>query len=87
MSRYRIEYEPAATKALRAIRDRRIKLRLLAALEGLMENPRPPGCKKLVGEEDEWRVRVGTWRIVYRVEDKVLVVLVVRVSPRSGVYR
>ena len=87
MSRYRIEYEPAARKTLRAIRDRRLKLTLLAALEGLMDDPRPAGCKKLVGVVDEWRVRVGDWRIIYRIEDGRLVVLVVRVGPRKDVYR
>ena len=87
MSRYQIEYEPAATKALRAIRDRRIKLPLLAALDALMDDPRPPGCKKLVGGKDEWRVRVGDWRIAYRIDDGRLVVLVVRIGPRKDVYR
>ena len=87
MKRYRIEYDPAATKALRAIRDRRIKLPLQAALAGLMENPRPHGCEKMIGERDRWRIRVGTWRVVYRIDDGVLVVEVVRVAPRGEVYR
>ena len=87
MSRYRIEYEPDAVKALRAIKDRRVKLPLLAALNGLMENPRPPGVRKLVGSEGEWRIGVGAWRIVYGVDDGVLVVLVVMVAPRGEVYR
>lgn len=56
-------------------------------LAALMEDPRPEGCLKLVGEDDEWRVRVEDWRIVYRIDDGVLVVLVVRVGPRGGVYR
>ena len=86
MSRYRIDYEPGATKALRAIRDRRIKLPLLAALEGLMDDPHPVGCVKMVGSADEWRIRVGAWRIIYRVDDGRLAVVVVRVGPRGGVY-
>ncbi|OYW48283.1 MAG: plasmid stabilization protein, partial [Rhodobacterales bacterium 12-65-15] len=49
-------------------------------------DPRPHGCLKLVGHKDHWRVRVGDWRIVYRIEDGRLVVVVVRVAARSGVY-
>ena len=40
----------------------------------------------LEGRQDEWRVRVGTWRVVYRIEEGRLVVLVVRVAPRGEVY-
>jgi mRNA interferase RelE/StbE len=86
MSRYRIDYAPKAEKQLRAIRDARISTPIRRAIEKLSGNPRPPGCLKLVGEVDQWRVRVGDWRIVYRIEDGRLVVLVVTVAPRGGVY-
>jgi ParE toxin of type II toxin-antitoxin system, parDE len=45
------------------------------------------GVRETVGDLDQWRVRVGDWRIVYRVDDGVLVVLVVTVAPRGRVYR
>ena len=45
------------------------------------------GVRETVGDLDQWRMRVGDWRIVYRVDDGVLVVLVVTVAPRGGVYR
>ena len=63
-----------------------LNLRLKRAIAKLGDAPRPPGCRKLVGEVDQWRVRVGDWRIVYRIDDGVLVVVVVTVEPRGGVY-
>ena len=87
MTRYRLDYEPKARKQLRAIKDMRLRGALKAALAGLMDDPRPPGCLKMAGYRDQWRVRVGEWRIVYRIDDGVLVVLVVAVAPRGGVYR
>jgi mRNA interferase RelE/StbE len=87
MSRYRIDYEPGARKDLKAIRDVRTALAIKAAIEKLAEAPRPAGVKKLVGVGDLWRVRVGDWRIVYRIEDDRLVVLVVAVAKRDEVYR
>ncbi|MES2914408.1 MAG: type II toxin-antitoxin system RelE/ParE family toxin [Pseudomonadota bacterium] len=86
MTRYQIEYTPKAIKQLRDIRDARLSAPIRRAIENLSANPRPPGRVKLVGEADQWRVRVGDWRIVYRIEDGRLVVVVVRVAPRSRVY-
>ena len=87
MTRYRLVYAPKARKQLRAVTDRRLKLAFEAALANLMDAPRPVGCLKLVGHKDHWRIRVGDWRIVYRIDDGVLVVMVVTVTPRSGAYR
>ena len=86
MTKYRLDYEPQARKLLRAIRDRRLLVAMERALAGLMDDPRPHGCLKLVGHKNHWRVRVGDWRIVYRIEDRRLVVVVVTEAPRGGVY-
>lgn len=87
MSLYSVELSPGAIKDLRRMKDRALHDRMIAAIQKLGQNPRPPGCLRLVGEEDQWRVRVGDWRIVYAIEDGRLVVLVVTVAPRGGVYR
>lgn len=58
----------------------------MRALGRLADDPRPPGSKKLVGSDD-WRIRVGDYRVVYAVDDDVVVVVVVRVSHRSSAYR
>ncbi len=50
---------PRREKQLRAIRDARVATPIRRAIEKLADNPRPPGCLKLVGEVDQWRVRVG----------------------------
>ncbi len=86
MSRYKVEFDRKAEKQFDAIRDVKLARSLREAIYALADDPRPPGCKKLVGEKDRWRIRVGTWRVVYRVDDGVLLVEVVRVAPRGGVY-
>ena len=83
--RYAIVYEREAVKSLRAIRDKRVAAPIKTAIEALADDPRPPGCRKLAGRKDEWRIRVGNWRVIYRVEDGRLVVVVVAVGVRGGV--
>lgn len=64
----------------------KIRERIVKALVGLRDDPRPPGCLKLTGEDDLWRIRVGDYRIVYTIADEALIVLVVRVAHRKDVY-
>jgi len=60
--------------------------RIIAAIQGLSENPRPSGVIKLSGRP-AWRIRVGSYRVIYEITDKELVVLVVEVGHRRGGYR
>ncbi|HZL79875.1 MAG TPA: type II toxin-antitoxin system RelE/ParE family toxin [Candidatus Limnocylindrales bacterium] len=60
--------------------------RLLAKLTELEANPRPSGCKKLKNR-DAWRIRVGDYRVIYEIHDKVLQVIIVTVGHRREVYR
>ena len=55
-------------------------------LESLADNPRPAGCKKLKGYKDQWRVRVGDWRVVYIIDDAAKLVSVTRIAHRREVY-
>jgi mRNA interferase RelE/StbE len=82
---YRLEYAAAARKAIRAMRDQRLKGRIEAALLRLREDPRPAGAKRLAGQEGLLRIRVGEWRILYEVREREVVVLAVRIGPRGGV--
>jgi len=50
--------------------------RVIRKLEALGYTPRPPGCKKLKGYKDQWRFRVGDWRVVYIVDDSAKIVIV-----------
>ena len=80
---YRVRIEKRVAKDLRRIpqRDRQLVAR---AIDGLASNPRPPGVVKLRNGTD-WRIRVGNYRIRYRIEDDVLLVLVVRVGHRREI--
>ena len=67
--------------------DRQAQQRLAPAIDALADDPRPPGCVKLAGADDLYRIRVGAYRVVYAIEDDRLVVLVVKVGHRRDVYR
>ena len=83
---YRVEFRPAALRELRRI-PKPFKGRMLAAIAARADTPRPPGSVPLQGPEGFHRVRVGDYRIVYLVVDRVLLVCVVRVGHRKDVYR
>jgi mRNA interferase RelE/StbE len=84
--RYEIIIKPAAEKGLDKV-PRPVRRRILEALEELRSNPRPLGCVKLSGDENLWRIRVGDYRAVYEIQEKVLLVLVLRIAHRKDVYR
>jgi mRNA interferase RelE/StbE len=84
---YTVSIKPKAEKYLAGIRDRRLYQRLREAIGELASNPRPPGCVKLQGGDELYRVRAGDYRIIYQVQDKVLVVLVVQIGHRREIYR
>jgi mRNA interferase RelE/StbE len=83
---YRIEFAPRAERQFSAL-ERSLQVRLRRRIDSLAENPRPQGIKKLAGEEDLYRLRVGDYRIIYQIKEKRLIVLVVGVGHRGEVYR
>ena len=83
---YKIEIAPAAERALKKL-SADIQRRIIKGILKLEIDPRPSGVKKLAGEDDLYRVRVGDYRIVYEIRDGELIVLVVRVAHRREVYR
>jgi mRNA interferase RelE/StbE len=83
---YRVFLERAAEKDLKRL-SAEIHDRVITAIRGLAQNPRPPGCRKLAGSENDWRIRVGDYRIVYEITDEIRVVRVNRVRHRRDVYR
>jgi mRNA interferase RelE/StbE len=86
VARYRLLIKPSAVKEIEAIPFKRERQRLIECLAKLAENPRPPGCEKLSGQE-KYRVRQGRYRILYYLEDQNLLVYVVKVGHRKDVYR
>jgi mRNA interferase RelE/StbE len=83
---YRVELLPAVRREFRGL-DSLTRERILRALIKLETQQRPPGAKKLAGREDLWRIRVGDYRVVYEIHDRVLVVLIVRIAHRREAYR
>jgi mRNA interferase RelE/StbE len=83
---WQIVISRAAGRALRRL-PQNVARRIRRAIDRLSVSPRPPGCKKLVGYDNLYRIRVGEWRISYAVEDDELVVLIVEIAPRGGAYR
>jgi mRNA interferase RelE/StbE len=86
MSRYRIELVPAAARQLGSL-PKKQQVRITSKIDGLSSDPRPPGCVKLGGSEDIYRIRVGDYRILYQVKDDILLVLVVKVAKRGEAYK
>jgi mRNA interferase RelE/StbE len=84
VSAYRIELRPAAVRALRKL-DPQARRRVQGAIALLAQDPRPPGARALQGRPG-LRVRVGDYRIIYTVENDVLLVVVVRLGHRRDVY-
>lgn len=83
---YRLALIPRAERELAAL-PKVVQARIDARILALAQEPRPRGVKKLQGEEGLYRIRVGDYRVVYSVDDKALLVLVVRIAPRGQVYR
>ena len=85
-NRYTVEVSKAAKRTLRRL-PKDLQRRLIQAAESLGENPRPHGCTKLEGDKDYFRMCVGDWRIIYSIQDDVLVVVVVKVASRGKACR
>lgn len=83
---YRVEFTAAARRQLRKLPNATAQ-KIVRAAEALEPDPRPPEVKKLAGKDDLYRIRVGDHRVIYRIEDDRLVVLIVRVGHRRDVYR
>jgi len=61
--------------------------RIIARIEALVSNPRPPGCVKLQGAGNLWRIRVGEYRVIYSIDDSGRIVDISAVRHRSDAYR
>ncbi|MFY8217319.1 MAG: type II toxin-antitoxin system RelE family toxin [Chthoniobacterales bacterium] len=78
--------ERAAKKDLRKLPEE-IHSRVIESILRLATNPRPPGSKKLAGSTTDWRIRIGDYRVLYDIADKVRIVRVYRVRHRRDVYK
>jgi len=60
---------------------------ILPQIKTLAGNPRPPGCHKITGSKNDWRIRIGDYRVIYEIDNKKKVVRIMRVRHRREVYR
>jgi len=82
---YQVTVLPVAARAIRKLPPEG-KRRVQAAIELLARDPRPPAATRLVSRP-EWRIRTGDYRVIYRIEDQVLTIVVVAAGHRKDVYR
>lgn len=85
MARYEIVFRKSVRKDLEPIPKRDVQ-RILADITELANDPRPPQSRKLSGSE-KYRLRCGVYRVLYEIQDAVLIVCVVKVGHRRKVYR
>ena len=83
---YRVLLERGAEKDLGRLSSE-VHDRVVVSIQSLAANPRPPGCRKLTGSKNDWRIRVGDYRVVYEIADEIRIVRVNRVRHRREVYR
>jgi mRNA interferase RelE/StbE len=83
---YEVEVSRTAEKQLRKLA-RADQVRVIAAIQKLAVDPRPQGCRKLAGYDDVFRIRVGTYRVIYSITDRRLQIIVLKVGHRKDIYR
>ena len=84
--RFDVQITPQASRQIRSLSPD-LLMRVDKAILNLATDPRPRGCLKLQATENAWRIRVGSYRVIYEIHDAVLIVIVIHVDHRSDVYR
>lgn len=85
MARYEIVFRKSVAKDLKPIQKQDVQ-RILAIIQALADDPRPPQSRRLSGDE-KYRLRCGVYRVLYLIEDDRLVICVVRIRYRKDIYR
>jgi len=85
VAKYKILIKPSAVKEIEDIPLKKVRQRIVARISKLADNPHPPGSEKLSGQ-DKYRLRQGSFRILYSIENREFVVIIVKVGHRKAVY-
>lgn len=85
MSYYELVFSKSAEMDLMKLPSKMVQ-RIIPAISDLKMEPRPVGCKKLKGFIDLWRIRVGDYRVIYAIKDKVKIVDIRCVGHRKDIY-
>jgi len=83
---YEVHLERAAENDLKRLTTSTFH-RIIPQIRALAENPRPLGCRKLTGSKNDWRIRIGDYRVLYEIDEKAKAVRIMRVRHRREVYR
>lgn len=83
--KYAVQFSPRAQRDLRSP-PAQVVQRVLPRIETLTDEPRPAGAKKLSGDHDVWRIRIGDYRILYAINDHIRIVEVRKVGHRKDIY-
>ena len=83
---YRIEFASSAVREFKAL-ERPVQRRIATRIDALAANPFPPDVKKLQGAPDYYRIRVGDYRVIYRIEGRRVAIVIVKIGHRRDVYR
>lgn len=84
--KYSIIFKPSASKDLNHL-PIDIGQRILFEIEKLQNNPRPLHCKKIVGSKNDWRIRIGNYRVLYEVNDAQQQIRIFRIKHRKEAYK
>jgi mRNA interferase RelE/StbE len=82
---YKVVVSKSANKELHELPAHAVN-RIISSIKKLADDPHPPGSKKLKGENDSWRIRVGDYRIIYSVNDEIRIVDVRKIGHRKDIY-
>jgi mRNA interferase RelE/StbE len=83
---YEVHLERAAENDLKRLPASTFQ-RIIPQIKTLAENPRPSGCRKITGSKNDWRIRIGDYRVIYEIDEKANAVRIMRVRHRREVYR
>jgi mRNA interferase RelE/StbE len=83
---YEILLEGRAERDLKKL-SAEVFYRIVPILKALAEKPRPPDCRKITGSKNDWRIRIGEYRVIYEIDEKAKAVKIMRIRHRREAYR
>ena len=83
---YKIEITPAARRTIKKL-PKNIQRKIIGKIELLTNDPRPTGIVKLSATENLYRVRTGDYRIIYQIQDSILLITITKVGHRRDIYK
>jgi mRNA interferase RelE/StbE len=86
VGKYKVSIKRSAVKEIEAIPQKKERQRIIHRIGQLADDPRPPGVQKLSGQ-NKYRLRQGSYRIIYAIENKELIVMIVKVGQQKNVYK